>query len=58
MGTDPPYGAGPGQLPTQGCATDHREAANEAGVGGVGVSSAGNSDGGGGFWRDRGIHQK
>ena len=31
MGPDPPYGAGPGQLPAQVRATDHRDAAKAEG---------------------------
>ena len=46
VGPDPPYGAGHGQFPAQGCATDHQEASEEAGGG---ASSTGGSDGGGGF---------
>ena len=49
MGYEPPYGAGPGQFPAQGCAKDQRESAKEAEGGGIGISSAGGSDGGGGF---------
>ena len=49
MGPDPQYGSGPVQLLSQGPAADHREAAKEAGVGGMGVSSADGSDGGRGF---------
>ena len=33
VGDDHPYGAGPGKFPEQGCATDHRESAEEAGGG-------------------------
>ena len=31
MGTDPLDGEGPEYFPTQGCATDHREASEETG---------------------------
>ena len=37
MGPDPPYGAGPDQISAQVRATDHREAAEEAGGMGVGT---------------------
>ena len=57
MGPDPLYGALPGQLPAQVCVTDHREAAEEAGGGGMELSSAGSSDEGSGFCRDKGINQ-
>ena len=45
VGPEPPYGVGPGKLPKQGCATYHHDSAQEAGGGGMGVSSAGGSDG-------------
>ena len=44
VGPDPPDGAGHEQISAQGCATDHREAADAATVGGGLVIS---SDGGG-----------
>ena len=36
MGPDPLYGEVHGKFPAQGRVTDHQEAANEAGVGGMG----------------------
>ena len=58
MGTDALYGSGPGKFPAQGRASYHQEADEEAEIGGMGVSPAGSSNVGCGFWRDRGIHQK
>ena len=46
MGTDPPYVVGPGQIPAQGRATAHQEAAEAVGGGYMGVSSAVSSNGG------------
>ena len=58
VGPDPPHGTGPGQFSTQGCAADHREAVEEAGGGGLGLSTADESYGGFGIRRDRGLHPK
>ena len=44
MGPEHPYGAVPGQIPAQVSATDHREAAKEEGVGGMGLSYVGGSN--------------
>ena len=49
MGTNPPYGSDPRQLPSQVRATDHPEVTNAAGGGEMGVLSAGGSDGGSEF---------
>ena len=49
VGPDPLYGEGPGQLPAQGRATDHREAAEAVWGRDMGVSSAGGSNEGSGF---------
>ena len=31
VGPDPPYGAGPGKIPAQGCAADHQQASEASG---------------------------
>ena len=49
VGHDPLHVTDPGQFSTQGCTTDHWEAADEGGVGGLGLSTADNSYGGGGI---------
>ena len=55
VGPDPPDGAVPGQLSAQGRAAAHREAAESAGVGELGISSAGGGNGGSGIRRYRGL---
>ena len=58
VGLDPQYRAVPGQIQAQGRATDHLEADKAVGGEEMGLSSAGGSDRGSGFWKDRGIHHK
>ena len=49
VGADTLHGTGPGEIPSQGCQADNREA-SEAMVGlGMGATIAGDRDGGGGF---------
>ena len=49
MGPNPLDGAGPEKLPAQGCTKDHQEAFEAEGVGDMGVSSASDSNEGGGL---------
>ena len=58
VGTDPPQGTCHGQFSIQSSVSYHKEAAKEAGGGGMGLSTAGNSCGGGNIWGDLGLHPK
>ena len=49
VGPNPLYGAGPRQLPEQSRVTDHWGVSSWSRGGGMGLSSAGGSDGGSGF---------
>ena len=49
VGADPPHGTGPGKFPAQGIQEDNREEAEMTGGWGLGVPTAEDSDGGGGF---------
>ena len=55
MGTDPHDGAGPEYFPTQGCATAHREAAEETGGRDLGIPIIGGGNGGSRLRGDRDI---
>ena len=58
MGPDPPDGAGPEQIPAQGIAMSHQEAAEVEGGGEIVISSADISNGGVRLWIDWGLHHK
>ena len=58
MGANPPHGTGPGKFSTQGRAADHGETAKETEGGGMGISTTGVRNGGGGLQGDQGIHTK
>ena len=49
VGADPLHGTGPGKLPAQGFQADNAEADGAMGGCGLGVPTAGDSNGGGGF---------
>ena len=57
-GPDPPDGAGPEQLSAQGRATAHREANKAAGIGELGISSAGGGNVGSGLQGDKCLRHK
>ena len=48
VGDDPPHGKGPGKFPSQGRQADYGEAAKATGGWGLGVTTTGDSNGGGG----------
>ena len=58
VGTDPPNEMGPGKFSTQGRTADHRETSKETGGGGLGLSTAVDSNGGGRIQVDWGLHLK
>ena len=58
MGTHPEDGAGPGNLSSQGRATDHRETTNETGEWELGVPAIGGDDGGSGIRGDKKVYHK
>ena len=49
VNADPPHRTGPGKLPAQGFQVGNAEADGATGGCGLGVPTAGDSDGGGGF---------
>ena len=53
MGTHPRDGAGPGYIPAQGCATDHREATKETWGQELGVPAIGRGNRGSGIREDQ-----
>ena len=58
VGPDPPSGEGPGQISTQGQAVDHRETAEAAGGGELGLPSAGDGNVGSRLIGDWGLRHK
>ena len=49
VGADPLHRTAPGMFPTQGCKIDNKNTAKDTGKGGMGISAAGGSAGGGGL---------
>ena len=58
MGADPPHGTGPGKISKWSCKEDNRETTKETRGGGLGITNAGFSNGGGGILGDRGLYPK
>ena len=58
LGADPPHWTGPRKFSTQGRAVDHGKTAVETEGGGLGLSNAGVSNGGGGLQGYQGLHPK
>ena len=56
MGAEPPHWTGPEEFSAQGYDTDHKETAKATRQGGIGISTAGGSNGGGGFRGDQDLH--